>query len=308
MNVNEIMQKDRSGIATLLIVVIIVIILAGVAVTAYVILSSNDNGNDNGNGDDKPVTKQTWAPGTVMTYSLSLAGKPTGELKIEIIGQNANEYFIKQTAVFGLEGFYGYGVDYKTLPAGAVKTGTGQFETNFGTKTLEIWEYTDPSGTTVKAYIDPTSNIMYKGESEISGLAAIYTLKGSEIKWQDSYTESGAIGKTYKYSAPGGYGGEITCVADCMGGKYGIKYDLKAGPTYFLSNYPQGLPADAEDKETTEVISTIDGDKTLQKWVYESLSQGTTFYVDPSTHIVYRFVVPIGSGESVTFNLTTKPA
>jgi hypothetical protein len=139
-------------------------------------------------------------------------------------------------------------------------------------------------------------------------------LKGKDIKQQEkgSYEPSGAIGMTYTYSGKVGsnlYAGKVVCVADCLNGKYGIKYDLGGASTYFLSDYPQGLPTDAENTVTTETISTFEGNKTLQKWTYETLDGDVMFYVEASSHIVYRFVWPDSNIEDgIVFNLTQKPA
>jgi hypothetical protein len=317
MNVEKMIRKDRSGIATLLIVLIVVVIIVVAAGAAYVVLSGNDD-----KGNEIKVEKE-WAPGTKFTYELTPSEMFTeGNAIIELLGQNADSYFTKTTVTMlvpiGTSSvqmtYYEYTLSLKEdlgVPDGAVKTGTIQIDTMDGKKTLDKWENSD---TGEVHYIDPSSGIPYGGEMLMDEEVVTLKLTQYNIAEQEkgSYTPSNAIGMTYTYSGKVGsytYAGKVTCIADCSNGKYGIKYDLGGASTYFLSNFPQGLPTDAENTGATTSFTTIDGNKTLQEWTYGSINGDVTFYVEASSHIVYRFVWPDSNIEDgIVFNLTQKPA
>ncbi|MCL1810957.1 MAG: hypothetical protein FWG41_01880 [Methanomassiliicoccaceae archaeon] len=307
MNVNKIMQKDRSGIGTILIVVIVVVVLVAAAAAAYVVLSGN---NDN-SSDEAEETTQILAPGTVMKYDeFNAAGLKTGTIEMEILGQNADEYFLKVTVMTGMVGAYSYNLEPKDSSDGATKTGTIQFDTIDGLKTLDVWTY--PDGT--KSYVDPESGIEYGGQIGSGSNASTLKLSVYSPVWQDedAYTESSNIGKTYEYvgtmtGSTNNYAAKIVCVADCKNGQFGVMYDLNGSALYFLSNNIQGLPTDTENTGVTDTMTgTIDGDKAVQLWKYPLSVGEITFCYDPASHLVYRFVIPQSSG-NIDFDLSKKP-
>lgn len=294
------MPKNRSGISTILVVVVVVVVLIVAAAAVYVVLSNNDKGGEE--------TKE-WAPGTVMKYKVEYGGSEIASIDMEIVGQNADEFFVKQTVTFGTTGIYEYGVEPKGDPEGE-KTGTIDLETIDGWKTLDVWS----SSGSMKSYVDPSNSIMYGGEMVMplgeTPVTVTLSLTNYDIKWQKSYSESDNIGKTYVYSGEMGgstYSCEITCVADCVKGQYGVKYDFGGEPTYFVSDNPSGLPADAEDTGDSAIIPTIDGDKTTKKWEYTDFGEDvTTFYCDPASKMIYRFIL-VYEPDNIVFNLTEKP-
>ena len=270
------MRGDRSGVSTLLIAVIIAAAVVVAAAAAYVVLPDNDE-------------KETWAPGTVMEYDIFSGGAKTGTYKTEIIGQNTGNYFIKQTTSAGTTTQLEYSLDPKKMPEGAVKEGTVALDTKDGRKTLEIWIHQDK-----RQYIDPSSEKVYEVETVINGAAATLKLTNDDIKWQKSYKESSAIGKKYEYSKVVDgttYRATIECVADCQNGQYGVKLNTSS---YFLSNYPQGLPIQAVNSGSTGTLTnTIDGEVEVQIWIL-TLAGGAEhrYYIDPASHIAYRLALP----------------
>lgn len=300
MNFNKIIWKDRSGISTILVIAVVVILVVAAA-AAYIVLS-------NGNNDDSD--KEELAPGTVMSYDVFEGGKLTATQDQIIIGQNKNDYFVEviTTPDGGSASFTQYALAPKAQPKDPKKIGTANdMDTCDGPMDLEIWEYTQ-EGVKVRAYIDPSSGVAYKEEAVDTDAAVVLT--GYDFKWQTSYKESKSIGKTYEYVLSGtNLVAKIKCVADCVDGKFGVKYDFNqfgGGEICFLSDNIQGLPVDATDTEETMTLAgTIDGDVTVQIWEYTEIGAGFVFYYDPVTYIIYQFDLFSG-GTTISFDLTKK--
>ncbi|MCL2032236.1 MAG: hypothetical protein FWG96_03085 [Methanomassiliicoccaceae archaeon] len=297
------MRKDRAGISTILVIAAVVIVVIAAAV-AYIVLSADNE-------------KEEVAPGTTMKYEVSMGGETLGMFEIHFIGQNADEYLIMEKEVEDASTT----TAYRMSPKGGTPvkvTGTEELDTIDGKKTLQIQEFTQQvSGMTaqVKAYVDPSNGLPYKEEISLLGMSMTQILVGYELKWQTSYKESKSVGMTYDYVCKVEgltLDAKIVCVADCVDDQYGVMYDFTAyggGTTYFISDFPQGLPVDAEHKGGTTAITTIDGDISVELWEYVDPIDGTKlyFYIESDTHIIYRFVVDFSVAELV-FDLTKKSA
>ena len=174
------MQKDRSGIATLLILVIVVIVVVGAGAAAYVVLSSNsddekDNGGNNGGNNG---TANYFKKGTMFKYEVSMFGM-TGTSTMLVTDETATTYTIKTTVLVpGLADQ----VTTQTVPKSStgsvfdipdadVKKTTATIQTSCGEgrKTMDKYEYTTiESGVAAKAvaYVD-SRGVLY--QMEISG-------------------------------------------------------------------------------------------------------------------------------------------
>ncbi|MDR1954389.1 MAG: hypothetical protein LBP82_00330, partial [Candidatus Methanoplasma sp.] len=231
------------------------------------------------------------------------------------IGQNADEYFIM---VKDVEDDEVTSTTFQMTPKkikDLKKTGEADIETMDGRKHLDILEYTTETNgalTQVKAYVDPSNELVYRIELKLLGFTMIEDLTEYILKWQTSYKESKSIGKTYEYECKMEgfvFDAKITCVADCLDDQYGVVYDFTlfgGGKAYFLSDDPQGLPTDAEDTGETTTLSILDEEVSVEKWKYTDAGSEIVFYYEPNTHVIYRFVVSSAIIELV-FDLTKKP-
>ena len=304
------MRDDGSGISTLLIAAVIVVVVVVAAGAAYVVLSGDD---------DK---KEELAPGTTLLLDISFNGTEMGLFEQTILGQNKDEYFYMLKGV-GTLPLTQYGLSPKDIPKDAEITGTEPVDTFEGLKTLTVLEYTTEislvGSAHVKSYFDPETGVTYKSTvtyadpASLTGamITEVQILKDYDIILQESYKQSKSIGKTYEYVYDMGIvqiPAKIECVADCLDGQYGVAYDLSslaAGlKAYYLSNNIQGLPTDAVNTGNTLALNTIDGNITTEIWTLAA--EGFTFYFEPDTHIVYRFVLSDGT-LSLIFDLTKKP-
>ncbi|MDR0309480.1 MAG: hypothetical protein LBH88_01810, partial [Candidatus Methanoplasma sp.] len=242
---------------------------------------------------------------------------------IEYIGQNAEEYFVlfdmkitssMMPSSLPIE-LSAYVVEYKGLQQDAKKVSTSQNNTFEGTKTLERWDYGstdlpwafDGTKITIKAYIDPSNGLRYELDVPLSGYSLKLRLEKYELKWQDSYEESDAVGTALGYTVKTGgrtYDRNMVCVADCVDGKYGVVYNLTGlgdesfGMLYFLCDTPWGLPADAVRTGT----AAIDGTP-VEKWTADILGMvDMSFYYDPVSGKVHRFLAD-EYGTPITGNL-----
>jgi len=222
MQLNNIMKRDRSGkVSTILLVVIVIIIVAIVAVALYVVLSGDNN------------KEQELAPGTVLDFDIDGAAT-VDSVKMEFVGQNADEYFIKTTTSVITTNATGTTttdtIQYTLMPKYSSDKdtqfeGTEKIETaNYGEKTLNVYSMvTDDM--TAKIYADQKNDMPYLMVYTYPTYTMTATLKDYELAVQDkgSYKESATIGTTNTYS---GTAGSFTtvCIADCMDGKYGMKY------------------------------------------------------------------------------------
>ena len=286
-------KMDRSGkISTILLAVIVIIVVVIVAVALYVVLS----------GDNNNETEQEIAPGTVVEYNVE--GVPGMEtLKMEYIGQNIDNYFIKST-VDGAIAYYMSPKDYNIDDYNFV--GTQEMSTCDGDMTIAIVEYSD--GTiSYTEYDNPETGLPYM--IEYSG-GMILTLKGGYVlKTQDmgSYRESDAIGTTNTfalvYTTETDYTAKSVCVADCQNGQYGIMYDFTSvgGPeVYAVSDSPQGLPTDAEDSGYTYTAHEV----TFEVWYYTDNSSFMVYlYYDPDSGIIGDIGLDLGDGTMLLFEL-----
>jgi hypothetical protein len=297
------LKSDRSGLSTVVTVVVVIVVIIVAAAGVYFAMS----------GDDEE--KEILAPGTKATYSIDFAGFSL-EFEAEYIGQSADLYFVHLTPGQGiLKVPEVYDVQTKSAPEGA-KVSVVTIDTFEGEKTLERWEFShlSSSGATIHVidYVDPVG-MLYKSEITESGLTQIHELTGYTPVWQKSFEVSEYVGATYEYTCTKQgqtFGASIECIADCFDG-YGVEYvlsEIEIGDTYYLSASPQGLPVDAEDLKKTEVLTTtIDGSVTTQLWgMTDEVGRTYTFYYDPVSDIVYRFVLIEGSEEFV-FDLSKRP-
>jgi len=295
------MRKDRSGINALLAVVAVVVVIA-VAAAAYVILA--DDG-------EKEI-----GPGTILKYETTTDGTSTSTGYEEYyLGQSADMWFLEVKTTFSSTTFLS---ELRILLPKAntldsIMIGVVETDTIDGKKTLEVWEYVNGIQTE-KYYIDPSNGLVYKQEVTRWGSTMISVLKEYELKWQKPYKESKSIGMTYEYT-PKGWSGwsveKIVCVADCIGGQYGMEseFTLGAGGRYYISDHPQGLPKGAEyTGEKIVLEGTIDGDISVDKWELSRDVGSMAFYVEPKTHVIYRVVFEYGNGyDDLIYDLTKKP-
>jgi len=306
MNLKKI-KKDNSGLATILIVVIVVVIVVVAAGAAYVVLSNN-GGEDK--SKDVPALDDL-APGTVLRYDY-FDGTSTYPFEIQYLGQNATDYFLKITVTLSpLLLSQTYELEPKAAPSGAKKIGQEERTTFEGKIKLDVWEYT-VSGTAYKDYINPANGLSYYTEATKGTVTEKFTLKYHDVKRQTSYTPSNSVGKAYEYTgvdtAGLTYTSKLTMIADCTGGKFGIKMDGSFTPVYFLSNNLQGLPLEAvKDAAATPLAGTIDGTVMCEKWKFDLSNVEILFYVNASSHIIYGFVCTFSDGSIVTFDLSKKP-
>jgi len=306
------MRDDRSGISTLLIAVVIVVIVVVAAGAAYVVLS-DDKDNEQ---------KETLAPGTVLIFDITVNGEEAGTLEQTLIGQSSDvSFFMLKTTSKDAPAVTQYNTSSKNdLPEDLELIRTTSLDTKDGVKTVQVFKFTITSaaGTLeVLSYIDPENNTLYK--EEITGLVQgkeykeVRILKEYEPVWQTSYKESKSIGKTSEYVCHFGtavYPSKIKCIADCLNDQYGVAYDFSSlGGTevYFLSDNIQGLPTDAINTGKTELLrNTIDGDVTVEVWTLSLGIDVFTFYYEPDSHTVYKFMLT-EMGYDFVFDLTKKP-
>lgn len=293
MKLNRSMQKDRSGISTILIIVIVLVAIIA-ASAAYIVLKDDEE-------------KDTIAPGTTMSYDITVTGliTGTGTIEVTVVGQSADDYFVK--VVTKLESpqrpidSTAYSLSSKAAPKDAKKVGTVQMDTIDGEKKLTIWEYTK-DGVAVKLYADQTTGISYKEELSVPECTEVHVLNAYNMKKQTSYKESESIGKTSKYMLTfSGYewAVDMKCVADGESGQYGVVYDfsnLTALKMYFLCDSLSGLPTDAVYKRmSVYAIHTVDGDMILQEFEFNSSAdEKWTFYYDPESDTVYEIIIEQG--------------
>jgi hypothetical protein len=256
----------------------------------------------------------TVAPGTMMKYELYADDEKYAVAEEYFIGQNADEYFVKIDVVTDTSTTTAYQLSPKKV-GGMKKTGTAEIETFEGTKKLDIIEYsTDTSGvrTQVKAYADPSNGLSYVNELTVQGYTERQVLIDYNIELQTTpYKESDSIGMEYEYDCF--YDGRkllrayVTCIADCIDGQFGVKYDIGGGPAYFVSNDPQGLPVNAVYKGTNVLTNTIeDRDVPTELFELNMYNIAWKFYCEPDSKIVYEVNIT-QSGVTFTLNLTKKP-
>ncbi|MDR1954388.1 MAG: hypothetical protein LBP82_00325 [Candidatus Methanoplasma sp.] len=293
-------QKDRSGIGTIAVVLIVVIVIAAAAAVVLVYFV--------GEKDQKSM-----APGTTMEYDLLIDEIHAGTIQYEIVGQNADAYFTRLKMDVGTISFTEYGLNQKKLPDDAVKKGRTKIDALGGKKTVDIWEYTY-EGRATKSYIGISDGLSYRDEITMVSYIETHVLTACDLKWQNSYNESGSIGTAYEYM--GSFMGvdlfsaTITCIADCLNDQYGVVYSSKLFylDTYRLSEDPQGLPVEATYTGVSIILKgTIDGDVSVGIWeFFDAVGYEWTFYYEPGSHIIYKCEVDSGS-EVFTFVLTDKP-
>ncbi|MDR2698892.1 MAG: hypothetical protein LBB30_04370 [Candidatus Methanoplasma sp.] len=310
---NKIIQKDRSGIATVLLVIIIVAVLVVAAGAAYVVMSGDDD------KEEPEEEKQTLAPGTVMKYDITGIAETPIEGEVTYIGQSAELYFVMLKIPISETM---YSVQYDILPKKVpkdAKVSTVEIDFEGGKKKVTLWEYSTPyllgENAQSKTYIDPSIGLMYKDETTVLGMTIVQVLKEYTPQWQESFEESESIGMTSEYAA--NYMGQIfnldiVCIAGCGDDQFGVMIDFsKVGSprAYFLSDHPQGLPVDAKYTGNEYTLDTIDGEgKSVQVWnILDENENGYVFYYDPVSHNVYRMVL-ISGATIVIFDLTKKPA
>jgi len=301
------MRNDRSGVSALIAAVIIVIVVVASA-AAFVVLPG---------GEDKEEG-ETIAPGTWRTYGVTVNGADRGEIELTFIGQNEKEYFVM--AIMGEPPGIQYARQAKKPPKDVVTKGTEVLETFEGTKTLTIWEYAVGSHT-ARSYVDPSNGMSYRDEITLNNMMSstgdksieVRTLIGYENVLQESYKGSRSIDVAFEYVFTSGSlsrHASIICVADCLDDQFGMLYNITSvfgREVCFISDGIHGLPSNATNTMETAILSnSIDGDVTVEIWrVFES-GATFTFYCEPDTHMIYRFVVTAG-GNDYGFDLVKKP-
>lgn len=300
-------KRNRTGISNVLIIAVVVIVV--IAAAAVAIVLSNDNKEES-----------IVAPGTELIYDASLDGVKIASVEYYYAGQNAEEYFMKMTYNYvGSDvAIVMYEVSSKASPEGSKKTGTAEIETMDGLKTLDVWEYqvdTEYGKADVKAYADQSNGMSYKSVIEYGTLGTeVQDLTSYELKWQTSYEESENIGKMFEYSTNVEgivFSADVVCVADCLDGKYGVLYDFSSfdGPEYYTqSDCFEGLPESALNTEKTMTLKdTIDGDVLTEIWQMTEMDGSVwSFYVEPESHVIYRFDVTT-TEMTLLFELDKKP-
>jgi len=274
-------KTDRSGkISTILLAVIVIIVVVIVAVALYVVLTGN-------NSDDNSNTEKEIGLGTTVSYDVE-GSTDFQSITMEFIGQNSDNYFVKTTA----DGVSWYEMTPKDSNSDDYNVvDTQEMSTIDGDMTLAVVEYSD--GTT--AYIDQETGLPY--QIDIPG-GLICTLKEYNLKTQDkgSYKESDAIGMINKYQN-GPYSANLECVADCMGGQYGVEFI----GMFLLCDDPLGLPVDASDAETTLLLNVDGNDVVVEIWefMYGTYSMG----YDPESKMIYCVTAPTTDGTTVSLCL-----
>jgi len=269
----------------LLLAVVAIIVVVAVAAAAYVVLSNDDGG------------EKELAPGTHLVYKVSIL-EDVVTLEQEYIGQNADEYYIK-TAFKQEDTLIMSG--YQTQPKGEAEDMVKIRETMYdtvidGEKNLEVWEYYDEDDSLVRVFIDPKNGLPYRIDSVMGGTPIIAELEDYDLKLQDSYEESDAIGTKYRYVSTDGFSTiavTLECVADCPDNRYLVSY---AADHFIVCSIPQGLPADAEDTGETIVLTDMGGVE-AQIWTYTEGIQGFRYYYDPDSSMLYAIVAPISPTE-----------
>ena len=289
-------KTDRSGkISTILLVVIVIIIVVIVAVALYIVLSGDNN------------KEQELAPGTVLDFDIN--GVATVDsLKMEFVGQNADEYFVKTTT--GVITTTATGttttntIQYTLMPKYSSDNdtqfkGIEEIETaNYGKLKLNVYSMVTDD-VTAKIYADTKNNIPYRMVYTYPTYTMTAELKDYEVTVQDkgSYKESDTIGTTSTYS---GTAGSFTtvCVADCINGQFGLKYGNT--DVYFLCNGPQGLPVGAFDTGSTIALTVEGNDVDAEVWALTNMAVG----YDPESKMVYTVGIVISATTSIILYLS----
>ncbi|MCL2148117.1 MAG: hypothetical protein FWH47_02130 [Methanomassiliicoccaceae archaeon] len=293
-------RVGKGGVSTILAVVIVVVVVAAAGSAAYAFLSL-DKG------------KETVAIGTVLQYDIVQSdGTVAGTVEESYIGQSDSDYFIKVAESNASSAFYWS--DPKSGPRDAKRAGTTTIDTIDGRRSMEVWEHDRYRGFDVsaKSYIDSSNGMPYRIEFDHGAYA--YVLKWYGPEQGASYKESGDVGMAYEYvfdEGPEAMYLEVRCIADCIGGRYGVAYGFRSatedfGASYFLCGIPQGLPSDAIDtKSTTTLEDTLDGPVEVGIWeiLYDA---DYVLYYDPASQVIYRVVLATGWGE-MPFELAKKP-
>jgi hypothetical protein len=317
MNLKNI-KKDRSGISTILIVIVVVIVLVVAAGAAYVLLSNNGDKEEKLN-----VASDEVAPGTFMEFDMFIDDELLGTFSLEYLGQNAEEYFTKIVMSFNL-GVLGT-VDMTTYSLSSKESGSpvvdpnlqlkkvstiNDFNTGFaGKKKVDKWEYTEKiGGKDYKGYlfIDAKDDVLYRMEIPMQTEGGVKTtvmvVKDFTLKTQksDDYEESAVIGKTARFalSTDPSKIVEVRCVADCVGGKYGVVFDF----TYVTGDFMKFFLCDTTDGKITGATRGP-GDQ----WKYTSEVLGIPLFelnIYYKSTGVYKIVLIEGT-TTYTFNLVT---
>ncbi|MCL2318379.1 MAG: hypothetical protein FWC44_04960, partial [Methanomassiliicoccaceae archaeon] len=145
-------RTDRSGaVSTILLVVIFVAAAAVAGVVTYTFMSGDNNKNK--------APEQEMAPGTMFEYEMS--GVATIQaIKMEYVGQNADDFLIKNT----LTTTNSTTVLYSEYPKdssgeGSKVGGTEKVTTKYyGEKKLLVITQ-DDENSSVKAYTDPSNGV-----------------------------------------------------------------------------------------------------------------------------------------------------
>ncbi|MDR1954387.1 MAG: hypothetical protein LBP82_00320 [Candidatus Methanoplasma sp.] len=322
MGLNKRIQKDRSGVATIILALIIIAVIGvSAAAAAIVLLNGGDENNENGNGGG--AADKIWGPGTFLRYDQFDDNIKIGATEIRYLGQNADESLVKVT----VESEYSeydftvcsmipkVGGSEFNVPEDAINKGKETIKTFEGNKKLDVFEYMEET-MPAKAYIDSAKGLLYKlilGEEATE----VIELTAYDLKWQTSYTPSDAIGTIYNYGTPtAGYTATIEVVADCPGGQYGIKYTVPLGPTpveeYFVSANIRGLPIDAENTNKTETIGTIHGGKNIEIWTIPIggsivLNTNFLFYYEATSHYIYEIGIEYAGDTICLYSLKAMP-
>lgn len=260
------------------------------------------------------------APGTTMSYdvtaTISDSEQSIGTVTFDIVAQNNNEYFIDVDFDLNVESVLSIKMDAiesfdksTGVIEGMTHEGEQTVSTIDGDKVLQVWVMSDEDAT-VKCYVDGNTDIIYKVTMESSEEPSMSaSLAEKNMSWQDSYTQSSAIGIKNTYDVTGDYEG--TVVFEVVGESdegYCVLQDFDElsaediDNLYFMSEYTSGVPIGAEKTGQTVVIGAM----TLDVWDYkhtvnyEIMGFSASYTLDceycvDSDMTVYRFVYDDGN-------------
>jgi len=169
------LQRDRSGIATILLVVIVVIVFVGAAGAAYVVLSNNNSNDNNDKDKDKEKDPVTGKIGMGSKFHYDLERGTVGAIATqtsivcEVIGQDETRYFLSVPDVFFTEGAQLYTI--------MIEKSTGKIS-GATSKPDNVWTVTIKAEAGQYSYVDVTIE-MKVGTYEFGYMVSSITFKSS---------------------------------------------------------------------------------------------------------------------------------
>lgn len=237
------LNKDRTGIATIIILLVVVVVIAGAGVAVYVAVSGSDNSND----DNSVIA----GPSVGSSYVYKAADGST--LKTEVIG-NSGDKTIFNVKLKSTDGDTFLVVNKSD---GKLNTDEGYTSSGSGDDLVLTWNATI-SGKSVEVSTKKIDGAYAISDLKVSGTVYAYDSATSNVKiTTDAPSEN--VGESYEYSyklsvestfdgktTKAQYDGKITisCIADSAGGKYvfTVKTDIK---------WPDGVPDSVKEQYGT---------------------------------------------------------